>query len=465
MTDRTLISGVSTQMLARIVSLIVAASITPFLARSLGAADYGTFALASTVVAVASTIGDAGLGLLASRELLSTKDRASWISSFWTSRVILGIVVTLVAIGATAFMDDRTILWIALLSLPGLMIIAGATALFMADLDPQRAGVVEVVTRIVFAVTFIGGVLAGASIVELFALSTAVTLVAGVMAARYAKRHGVGFAWNEEWATLARRALPLGLLPVLGMIYSRSDLIVLYALRTEVEVGMYAVGWKVLEAWVALTSVIAGLAIPVFSKDRSASAITVAARALGMASLIGGSVTAVLARPVVAIVGGPEFLEPVVIGSRTVDSVQALTIVMMAFGLMGFNLIAGSGLLAFSLERLLYRHFAIVVTINLGLAVFLVPTWSLVGAAIASLVSEAAALIHVAWSARHDFTVINGKTLAWAVGTVAISVLVALPFRATPDLVAFLAVPAVSALLAVAWPIRRWLTEALEQNV
>lgn len=462
MNDRTLVLGGSIQITTRVLSLAMAAALTPLLARRLGADGYGTYTLAMTIVPVAAAIGDVGLGILVGRELIATTDRRSWLRAFWTARAYFALGATAVAALAVAFFEQRTLLWIAVAGIPGAMAVTAVVALFTADLSPSRAAVVETVTRLALVLGLAAAIVAGADVLGVLIVSSVLALASGGLSLRYAARHGVGPLGRGDWKPMMHRALPLATLPIMGIVYSRSDTFVLAALRESSEVGMYGVVWKILEAWMILIGVVAGIGVPVFARSKSPESVRLAARAVGVASLVGGMATAVLARPVIAAVGGVEFLEPVAIGQRVHSSATALMVVMAAFGLMGFNIIAGSALVSFSLERILVRHFVIVVTINLGLAIFLVPGWTFVGAAVASLVSEVVALIHVVWSARRHFVVVDASALGWAVMAVALAGAISYPFREVPPFVGLVMVPSVVIGVLLVVPVRTWLREALD---
>lgn len=452
------LAGLSAQGLARLLGFGVTAVTAPLVARHLGPAGYGEFTIVVTVLFLLAMLGEFGLPLLASREwpqLAEPGERHRWLASFWSVRhlvtaltLLLGVAVALVwPFGPTT----RGALLIGLVGLAATLTAGGATGLFTAAMDPAPPASFELGSKVswlvaVGVVIFLGLSVAGVVGALVFSQVVGAGVLLWITRRRELGPRMMGARIRRGALRLARRALPLAPLPILGVMYARADVLILAFQGSPAEVGVYGVIWRILELLMMLVGVVSAFFLPVFASCRDqAEQRSVYRRSLPL--LAAGMVTvavvvAFLARPTLLLVGGSDFLEPTIVSGRGISPETSLVVVMGAFALMSIGNVNGSLMLARRLHRPLVRHFLLALGVNVALALMLIPHLSHLGAAGASLGSEAVAALHSTWIVRRELGPLGlARALAWPMGAgaaVAGGLMAPLPFPGRLALAALL---------------------------
>jgi O-antigen/teichoic acid export membrane protein len=179
--------------------------------------------------------------------------------------------------------------------------------------------------------------------------------------------------------------LPIGAAGVLGTVYFRIDAVILAALKPESDVGQYGVAYRFMEALLVVPALMMAVLAPVLSRSfvegagviqrRYADAIHLAAvAAIGVG--VGGAMTAWRVLPQL-----PGF-------DAYGGGGVALSLLAPAVGLIFVGTIVQGVLISGHQQRRLLVISAYGVAVNLALIAALVPAFSYVGAAIATLVTE-----------------------------------------------------------------------------
>lgn len=196
------------------------------------------------------------------------------------------------------------------------------------------------------------------------------------------------FSWRprpELWPPLVRSALPLGLAGLLMALYFRLDVMILARLKPPDDVGQYGAGYRFLEAFTVVPTMIMSVLAPVLARSFMESAGVLQRRyglAMHLVSVIaigvsvGGAMTAWRVLPAL-----PGF------GAFDGGGV-ALAILSPAAGLILVGTIAQGALIAAHRQQRLLRLSAAGLVLNLLLNLLLIPPYSYVGAAIATTATE-----------------------------------------------------------------------------
>ena len=196
------------------------------------------------------------------------------------------------------------------------------------------------------------------------------------------------FSWRprpELWPPLMRSALPLGLAGLLMALYFRLDVMILARLKPPDDVGQYGAGYRFLEAFTVVPTMIMSVLAPVLARSFMEGAGVLQRRyglamhlvtviAIGVS--VGGAMTAWRVLPAL-----PGF------GAYDGGGV-ALSILSPAAGLILVGTIAQGVLIAGHRQQRLLRISAAGLALNLVLNLLLIPPYSYVGAAIATTVTE-----------------------------------------------------------------------------
>lgn len=211
------------------------------------------------------------------------------------------------------------------------------------------------------------------------------TAVTAVVYTRRVGRIGIRFDRRQSGELLAA-GTPIALRGALSSVNLRADTLILGGMRPSREVGWYGAVYKLLSAALAVPSVVLGSVSPHFSANFAADRLDVvrrlfrrAVKYLLVAGLFLGAVLGVLSEPVVRLVYGSEYA-PAAVALR----ILSVTVVFAYFRQSAVELMDTC-----DERRASVRIFAVAVTVNVALNLALIPQWGYVGAAVATLVSEA----------------------------------------------------------------------------
>jgi len=243
--------------------------------------------------------------------------------------------------------------------------------------------------------------LAGKAPITLFAWTNLAEILVGTIVLLFLCRKQGYPVWQWRFERclakeLTKTSAPLFLASLAILIYTRLDLLMLGAMVGDEGAGIYSAATRLSEAWLFIPTALAATALPVLiSLQHTEGTVAALQKVLRQSAQVGwviALVTTVFAEPMIQILYGPDF------------SAAAPTLRVLAWsGLFTFLGIASVPF--FTLENLqrftLYRTLAGVL-INTGLNFVLIPQHGVLGAATATVITQAVA--------SYLFNVISKKT-------------------------------------------------------
>ena len=226
---------------------------------------------------------------------------------------------------------------------------------------------------------------------------------------------------------LLRQALPLGLALMLAAIYFRADAVLLSVMKGSEAVGIYGVAYRLLEAVVAFPGFFYVSIFPLLSQGAArgdlANVREVTQRAFDLLVLS--------AVPLVAgtIVAAPEIVHALA-GAEFAAAVTPLRIVIVGAGLMFLSGLLSYVLIAVGRQARLLWVGLVTLTLNVGLNLALIPSYSYTAAAWVATASEAlalACLLVLVWRAIRFVPALQVTTKAVVAGGAMVASLVFLP--------------------------------------
>lgn len=185
---------------------------------------------------------------------------------------------------------------------------------------------------------------------------------------------------------ILRQSMPFATLVLLMMLYTRSDSVLLERMHPHgaFEAGIYAKGFRLLDAFYMFGMIFANLLLPLFARSLKEQKEKVLPL-LRMASslLIGGSILIAFLCHFHA-----EKILGWIYNNELHQASQPFQLIMWGFIGMSTSLIFGSLLTAYGELKLLNLFSAFGVLLNFGLNVFLIPVWGAVGAAFSCLITQ-----------------------------------------------------------------------------
>lgn len=360
-------------------------------ARGLGPSGYGAFAAALTYAVLWAIVMDAGISVALTREAAADPARLAWLPRLARWKAALAIAGALGALASGVILGvDAPVLWLIGVLALGMI---GSSGMRLASAGLRVAGAfgrdaaLATVQRVLLVALAIGALAAGAGTIGVaiafaasYGLAAALALAAArtsVPATRDAPPRG--FLW--------RVCLPLGVVELLTNLYFKVDQILLLELRSAEETGLYAAAYRVIEAALLLVGGVMGV---VFLRLAAARADHRA-----FARQLSRAFTALwLAGLAIATNGwlwAGELL-PLALGPAYAPARGQLDVLLGAVPLAYVNYALTQSLVARGRERFYAAGTAVCALVNVGMNLALIPRIGALGAAWASVATEATLL-------------------------------------------------------------------------
>lgn len=367
------------------------------LARSFGAERFGAFAAGMAVAIVAGVVAELGLPQTAVLARAS-RDRATvWSSALWATAATSGAAVLLGGAFAVTVLDgpaERAAL--------GLLGWAGvsrfrlvAVALRQADYDVLR----PVASDLAFRLTALAGAVAAAEVAAAdgsFATMVGVT-AAGLIAGEVL---GLTIAWpgrparrdHGQVEALLDDSRALGATAITWSLQARLDQVLLGSFQVA-QGGPYAVAYRLIDASMAVVGAALAMALPILSRTQNGDRERVGRALVAGVALFAAVVSA-------AVFSGAPLVVSLIGGSGYADAVPLVRILAVVLFLAVVKMPLLHLVIVEQATPLLLRASLGFLTLNVALNLALIPTRGARGAAVATLATEATALIVLALIVR-----------------------------------------------------------------
>jgi O-antigen/teichoic acid export membrane protein len=404
------------QALGKAAVLAIGAASIAVTTRYLGAAGYGSFALALALVQMLGVLADAGLVTVVVREISREPRRtAELVGNALTIRLLLGVAVValagLLSLALPYAPDVRVAILIA--GVPFVLGLASTSlaAVFQARLQMGRAAIADVAGRIAaFAalVVVVAADLGFLAVVASTAVGAAVTLAVTIALVR-----GLTpvrpLADRARWRELLVPAIPLGVTLAVNEIYFRADTFILSLFRPFDEVGIYTLAYRIYELLALLPAIVMTSVFPLLSqylpgqRERAARVVDVTA-----------DVFVALAVPVAAggLVLAPELLR-LAADDEFAGAATPLRLLLCATGAAWVSGLLGYALIAADRQRSILLLSLSALAVNLALNLALVPAYGPDAAAAVALGCEALILAGGWMLARRHLGIVPRLRILW----------------------------------------------------
>ncbi|MEY3402773.1 MAG: hypothetical protein RLZZ86_2389 [Cyanobacteriota bacterium] len=378
----------------RILRMGVGLFVGVWVARYLGVQQFGVFNYATAFVALFSTLSTLGLDAIVVRSIVREPEKRAEIlgTAFWL-KLFGGVTALVLAVGSIIVVrhdDQLTISLVAILSSVGIFQAFDTIDLWFQSQVQSKYTVIAkntafVITALVkvalisFHAPLIAFAWAGLGEVSLGAIGLIIS---------YRVR---GYSpWLWPWSsplakTLLKESWPLILSGVTIMIYMRIDQIMLGQMIGDKAVGLYSAATRISEVWYFIPMAIASSVSPTIyaAKEISESLyyrrIEQFLRLLSWLSIVLAVPMSFLSGTIITVLFGKSY--------EASASILAIHIWASLFVFMGVG--TSSWFIAEGLTQFALRRTIIGAITNVFLNIFLIPAYGGVGAAIATVISQA----------------------------------------------------------------------------
>ncbi|MDD5746759.1 MAG: flippase [Candidatus Omnitrophica bacterium] len=385
---------------------------TIFLARFIGAQDFGKYSFIAVLYAMLSLFANFGLDTLIIRDIARDKSHAALY--LWNSVAIKLVVSFLIILfvggmfGFTSLLNDptkRACLVIACL----IMAFNCPTQTFWAYTDAfERMGYhagLNVFYNIMRMAAGLLIVYRGHGLVSLFLGLLSVEVVTFLLTVTVVK-NTVGLPPAQMRGPVIKKLIsdtwPFALIGVLGLVYFRVDVLILSALRGDEPVGWYSAAYAILVGIMFVPDSLVSALFPVLSRYFESSE-----KSLKLAYQKSVKYLFILGLPLAAgIIMCAERVIVLLYGKAYLSSVPALQFLGAAVLLVFINAPLGRILFSMNKQRTVLFFSLVTVTANIVLNVVLIPKLSYIGCSITTVISELlSALIFFSLLARLAYVI------------------------------------------------------------
>ena len=362
------------------------------LARALGPDSFGEYSAILATLYLFNAAADLGLYNYLSREIAVSENPSLLWGNVLGVRLAaltvflgLGSIVTLVVLGLSEASFAALILAAALFAIQSVTQLV--LAVLQKHLAVHSAAAAEVVARILQVVLTLFVAIRVPTIEAFIGVLVLSSLVQLLMTLGAAKQFiTLRPEWfSAHWLTIIKETIPIGISLIFTLIYFRLDTVLLAILRTDREVGVYNLSYKVLENLIFFPAMFTGLLMPRIARaaannmPREVQKIVtfactvVVAGALPM--VVGGWF---LAQPLVAVLGGGAFLEAAV----------PLQILLFATALIFLGTALGTTTIALGLQKKAMWVYLVAMVFNVAVNLIAIPSFGYYAAALVTVATE-----------------------------------------------------------------------------
>lgn len=375
---------------ANFIGQIFAFIATAYLARTLSASGFGRIAFAQGIIVYFALITDFGLRTVGVREVAKNRDEIKgYISNLLALKLTLAIISFFSLLVFLVFINKPTD-YKTLIALYGLTLFPQVLLLdwtFEATEQMEFVGIAHIIQPAIYLPLLLFFVKSPQDLLNVPLLFLTSSLFIVILLSYIFIRNYGWFKFSSDikfWKMLLLQALPLGLSGLLFQVHSNIDIIMLGFMKSDEVVGWYSAAYKIILVIQGLGGFFGTAIFPVMShyyqesieKLRKlihySSKVTVF---LGLPIAIGG---VILAPKIVTLIYGNNF-QGSILAFQILLGYLFLSYVAAPF----FFLLQASGKVQY------FLHTAAVAAItNGGLNIILIPKYSLIGAAVTTVISS-----------------------------------------------------------------------------
>lgn len=376
---------------SKILSTILALISIGFITRYLGKNGFGDYATVLAFLSFFAAISDLGLYQFSTREI--SRQGASEndiMSNAFTMRVFASFLILIFALLLTYFLPYSLTVKYGIIIVATSFIFSSSyqvlNGVFQKHLAMDKVAISELAGKFLQLAVVIFAIklkLSFSWIMSslLFNMVLSFSLIY-FLSRRYVK---LSFRFNfSYWKQFIKQSYPIGAMAIVVFVYFKIDTILLSMLKSNVEVGIYNVAYKVLENITFFPAMIIGLIFPIISqviftdKDRfrDISNKTFKVFILLTVPLVVGTVF--LSDGIIRLIGGAGFSE----------SASVLRILVFALAAIFFGNFFNAILIAGNLQKKLMYVLSGAAVFNIIANLVFIPFFSYIGAATTSVITE-----------------------------------------------------------------------------
>ncbi len=387
-----LVKNTSVLMVSQIIGYLLAFFYSIYAARYLGAEGFGVLSASLALAGIGCIFADLGLSNLTVREVARKPELAGkYLGNALVMKILLSIA-TFILIALVGYLsgypsDKMYVLYFVSLSLILNSFGGIFNAIFQAYEKMEYQSVGQILNNVLM---FVGILMAIGYNLNLVAFAT-VYFLASAAALIYTI---IICLWKfllpklefdfPFWRVTLKESLPIAVSGIFSYIAFRVDMVMLEFIKGSTAVGWYSASYRLMEALIYLPSMYTVSVFPLLSKffmdSRRSLEISYykSVKYLLILSLPIAAATTILAPQIILLLYKDGYME----------SIMALQILIWALPFIFLSYVLGSAIVSVNKQVEVVRITFMTMIINVVLNLILIPTWSFVGAACVTVITE-----------------------------------------------------------------------------
>jgi O-antigen/teichoic acid export membrane protein len=423
--------------------------------RGLGPQAFGDFTAATIFLLFPIALADVGLATGVLREISVRPERSEYVlRASLPLRLLIALPALAVAIGVSVVLPftDRaqSAIWLGAVGAFFTMMTLSLMPYFQARLQMHIPVAATLASRVLALVLILAAFAAGGGFTEVvlaYVAGTALNFV--IVAAAAARRMSLRplFA-TDYWGTLVRGSLAIGVATGLLLSYYHVDTVLVALLRDSRETGLYGAAFKFVEFAEVLVAAVGVSMFPSFARMIATDDVRMAGalqRGLDVVVALGAPI-------VIGILLVADDLVRVTAGEEFADAGSALRLLVPYLALLFLSVILVRVAIALHADLLLLGIAVVVLVLNVGLNVALLPEYGYKVAALTSAISEGCVVVALSFVVWRGLAFVPTLRYVWPVALASAGMGVSYWLIPLPALAAVVPAFVVYAVVLVALP-------------
>ncbi len=392
-----IVRNVSLILVSDVIGKILSFFLVIAIARYLGEAGLGKYSFAFAFVGLFSIFADLGLSTYLTREIARNKERAKkYASNMLTLKMMLAAISLILPIAIISFIEQstevRTAVIIVAIATSMLNLTSVFGTLFAAFEKLQYHALISLLERIItvslgLLLLFKGAGLLG--LVSAYLISYLIVMAAAlILAFKNTTSFAISFD-KDLWVQMLKNSIPFWFTTIFITIYFRIDTVLLQMMTTYEAVGWYNAAYRALDALYFIPGAVITAIFPVMSRfhvENKKMLQELYKRAFYYLSILALPIATgimLLSGRIISFIYGGKFAE----------ATPALQILIWAEAIIFISALVGYLLNAINKQLTFTFVTGGAAILNIGINLMLIPRYSYLGAAIATVITELAVLI------------------------------------------------------------------------
>ncbi len=364
-----------------------------YMARHLGASDFGLFSFAFSFAGIFVLLVDPGLNILLTRDVARDRSLApKYSNNIFTVKILLSIITLFLLLNALLLFgyDQHTITVVLVMGVYLILncffefFIALSNAYERMDIDAA----IKVTNKVLVSLLGLTALLVGGRIIPMMSCMILASFIAVFISYYYIKKGVIHIELELDWKALRSmlyKALPMALTSIFALVYFKVDVVMLSMFgSSNADIGIYSAAIRLIEVLNVIPAILVGGLFPILadlSKNRKSELESTFRKSFQVLLLI------VIFIVVVTVTSSQEIIQ-IIYGAEYSDSTVALNIIIWT-SLFIFPNVLFLNLIVIANKQMLNAIFAFFCLIlNVVLNLIFIPRYGYIGASIATVVTD-----------------------------------------------------------------------------